>query len=229
MVSKPQLFFACPHCGADDQHSVTHFLSDKTTHSFGPWQCDAWFTAYGIQPRSPYLLPASKSSRSRLRDISCFASLHRKLKPIWFVVENDIHTRDGLRSLAEEMESKRYWVDEHTCPTNIVPVEAIIEGHGPSYDDDPHGVLQFAAWAPRPSDLPDGEDPDWCILFPQLTTKIILITHYLQPSSHGMKQEHVAVSASLNDGAQHGAISQRGSASPSLRFVTEQRISAGRR
>jgi len=80
MVSKPQLFFACPHCGADDQHSVTHFLSDKTTHSFGPWQCDAWFTAYGIQPRSPYLLPASKSSRSRLRDISCFASLHRKLK-----------------------------------------------------------------------------------------------------------------------------------------------------
>src|SRR6516164_813984 len=41
-----------------------------------------------------------------------------------------------------------------------------------------------------------------------------LITPYLQPSSHGMKQEHVAVSASLNDGAQHGAISKGAQRAP---------------
>jgi hypothetical protein len=94
-------------------------------------------------------------------------------KPVWFVVEDDIHTRDGLTSPAEEIESKRYWVDEHTCPTNIVPVAAIIEGHGPNYGEDPHGVLEFAAWAPQPSDIPDGKDPDWRILFPQLATETI--------------------------------------------------------
>ena len=47
-----------------------------------------------------------------------------------------------------------------------------------------------------------------------------LITHYLQPSSHGTKQEHTAVSAGLNDGAQQGAISkgaQRGPVCCSLR------------
>src|ERR1700752_1604157 len=44
--------------------------------------------------------------------------------------------------------------------------------------------------------------------------------HYRQPSSHGTKQEHTAVSAGLNDGAQQGAISkgaQRGPICCSLR------------
>src|SRR6267154_198103 len=41
-----------------------------------------------------------------------------------------------------------------------------------------------------------------------MTLKSFLITHYPQPSRHGTKQEHMAVSASLNDGAQQGAISK---------------------
>src|ERR1700732_3399607 len=39
-------------------------------------------------------------------------------------------------------------------------------------------------------------------------TKAVLITHYPQLSRHGTKQEHAAVSAGLNDGAQQGAISK---------------------
>src|SRR6516225_8681606 len=55
---------------------------------------------------------------------------------------------------------------------------------------------------------------------PVCRLKIILITHYPQPSSHGTKQEHTAVSAGLNDGAQQGAISkgaERGPVCCSLR------------
>src|SRR6201998_1037350 len=47
-----------------------------------------------------------------------------------------------------------------------------------------------------------------------------LITHYPQPSRRGTKQEHTAVSAGLNVGAQQGAISkgaQRGPVCCSLR------------
>src|SRR6201993_2793330 len=50
--------------------------------------------------------------------------------------------------------------------------------------------------------------------------KSFLITHYPQPSRRGTKQEHTAVSAGLNDGAQQGAISkgaQRGPVCCSLR------------
>jgi hypothetical protein len=49
---------------------------------------------------------------------------------------------------------------------------------------------------------------------------LFLITHYPQPSSRGTKQEHAAVSAGLNNGAQQGAISkgaQRGAVCCSLR------------
>src|SRR5260370_6749978 len=47
-----------------------------------------------------------------------------------------------------------------------------------------------------------------------------LITHYPQRSSHGTKQEQMAVSAGLNDGGQYGAVSkgaQRGPVCCSLR------------
>src|ERR1700739_879401 len=37
---------------------------------------------------------------------------------------------------------------------------------------------------------------------------LYLITHYPQPSRRGTKQEHTAVSAGLNDGAQQGAVSK---------------------
>ncbi len=53
-----------------------------------------------------------------------------------------------------------------------------------------------------------------------LLSNPILITHYPQPSRSGTKQEHTAVSAGLNDGAQQGAISkgaQRGPVCCSLR------------
>src|ERR1700730_9212620 len=43
---------------------------------------------------------------------------------------------------------------------------------------------------------------------PVFMSFLFLITHYPQLSRHGTKQEHVAVSAGLNDGAQQGAISK---------------------
>ena len=54
----------------------------------------------------------------------------------------------------------------------------------------------------------------------QQCSNAFLITHYPQPSRYGTKQEHTAVSAGLNDGAQQGAVSkgaQRGPVCGSLR------------
>lgn len=42
-----------------------------------------------------------------------------------------------------------YYVNEGTCPTNIIRVSTIIEGT----DIDPHGILAYVQWVPRP--------PDW--------------------------------------------------------------------
>src|SRR6202011_922347 len=45
-------------------------------------------------------------------------------------------------------------------------------------------------------------------LSPANSSKNFPMTHYPQPSRRGTKQEHWAVSAGLNDGAQQGAISK---------------------
>src|SRR5712671_5819502 len=81
---------------------------------------------------------------------------------------------------------------------SFTPIE-IPAGSPPSSAIRPRGSL-------RPSDLK--------------ISNIFLITHYSQPSRHGTKQEHTAVSAGLIDGAQQGAISkgpQRGAVCCSLR------------
>ncbi len=86
-------------------------------------------------------------------------------RPVHFVVEDRIHTRDGERDWQEAMDHKRYWVEEHTCPVNILRVEAIIDGT----DQDPHGILEFVAWVPKPAGWDDDDcNQDWRELFPQL-------------------------------------------------------------
>ena len=57
---------------------------------------------------------------------------------------------------------KEYFYEEHTCPTNVLPCEAIIENG----DEDPHGVLTFVRSIPIPADY-DGT-ADWRTLFPEV-------------------------------------------------------------
>src|SRR5690348_12349889 len=88
----------------------------------------------------------------------------------------------------------------------------------------------LATCSAKPPPQPRG-GPRTLVLHPQILRRIssrpcmglipnfFLITHYPQPSRYGTKQEHTAVSAGLNDGAQQGAISkgaQRGSVCCSL-------------
>jgi len=84
--------------------------------------------------------------------------------PIWFVVE-------GLASypLATEydslVESQRYFYDEHSCPTNYVPV-ALISHNG---DHDPHGVFDLVDAVWMTTDY-DANDDNWIVAaFPQLS------------------------------------------------------------
>src|ERR1700736_4586202 len=55
---------------------------------------------------------------------------------------------------------------------------------------------------------PDEADTTRDIHSAKVEPNLFLITHYPQLSRHGTKQEHAAVSAGLNDGAQQGAISK---------------------
>src|SRR6516165_8254987 len=61
------------------------------------------------------------------------------------------------------------------------------------------------------------------------SSKSFLITRYPQLLRHGTKQKHTGCFCGFKRGRAKRCNFKRGSARPSLRFFTEQRISAGRR
>ena len=69
-------------------------------------------------------------------------------RPVYFVVEGlGIHDNDP--NATDLQEQRRYFYEEHTCPTNFVGGEVVA-----LYEDgdrDPHGVFRFvrAVWMPK--------------------------------------------------------------------------------
>ena len=86
-------------------------------------------------------------------------------EPVYFIVQ-------GLASIKPEDAEWRqpldnsYTYDEHSCPTNYIPVEAVYT----TYEDDPHGVFEYvrSAWYPAAMDE-TGADTDAIMrgLFPE--------------------------------------------------------------
>jgi hypothetical protein len=62
-------------------------------------------------------------------------------EPLYIVVE---HSR-----MWDDEDVWDYFVNEGTCPTNLLRCEALIDGE----DTDPHGILEFVQWMPRPPEM----------------------------------------------------------------------------
>lgn len=72
----------------------------------------------------------------------------REKVPVYFVVEGVCHLVD--RPGEDHFDAERYYYDDHSCPTNYVPVEAVFT----PCEDDPHGVFDYVrtAWYPAAYD-----------------------------------------------------------------------------
>lgn len=67
--------------------------------------------------------------------------------PIYFVIDYPIYSHNIVDGQLDE-EYQQYFVEEHTCPTNLIPVERIICGS----DTDPHGLLEYVQHVEKPAD-----------------------------------------------------------------------------
>ena len=63
-----------------------------------------------------------------------------------------------------DKEAKRYYYEEHTCPTNYLRAEMVIEAD--TMDDDPHGIFEFV-------DVFPDNDYDEKSLFDEVRKRII--------------------------------------------------------
>lgn len=166
-----KLFFACPGCGDDERHEISHFIGGGD-RPFGPWRCDACGTKVAGQWCGSDRSVVITSIKQHARETSGYMLLRLAVKseePVFFVVKHTLYTDDGQYSVEEEIEHMRSLVDEHTCPTNLVRIPAIIQGR----DEDPHGVFEFIAFAHRPDGF-DENDACWADLFPQILGEKII-------------------------------------------------------
>lgn len=78
--------------------------------------------------------------------------------PVFFVVEG----------LSKSDLDKSYYYNEHTCPVNFIPIEAVMTKE----DNDPHGIFEYirSEWVPDDYEQTDPYDKEEIIhsLFPEI-------------------------------------------------------------
>lgn len=134
----------CPAC------SEGQFGIDHTPGRYGPWGCSAcgarWM--FDIEGSDVTMTRAAIDDQPGWLVVR----IGEAEPPVYAVVDHPFYAHSAGETPDERTDHTRYWVEEHTCPTNIIRVEAFVtEG-----DDDPHGLLSFVAHLPR---LP-GEDSE---------------------------------------------------------------------
>lgn len=70
--------------------------------------------------------------------------------PMRFLAESVLHTDNAEGKVTlEDIENARYWLEEHTCPTNWLNVNLVAVGD----DLDPHGAFKLlSVWGPGDTD-----------------------------------------------------------------------------
>lgn len=125
--------FACPN-GCDHRFGIEHLFGRSTTA--GPWYCDDCGQGWNIAIDGEQVSVEKADVRRK-----CFVTLEipPQSESIFFKVRGML----WAPTITEEtVEQKRYYYEEHTCPTNwLSEVEEIKIGE----DTDPHGLAQFVA------------------------------------------------------------------------------------
>jgi hypothetical protein len=86
--------------------------------------------------------------------------------PIYFVDNHPIFYRDQNGEPADREEGNHFWIEEHTCPSNLLRVAAIVtEG-----DDDPHGILEYVAQVPKAKPDEDYPEEGWAAFIQRIIT-----------------------------------------------------------
>lgn len=116
-------YLVCPSCGYDKGFICTHLreevLQTKTSRRFGPWYCDKCGNAINgrVEADGTVLTePGTSTKEDRavllVLPISADESLYLVVKGMSFIDAEKPETVEEARG------HKRYFYEEHTCPTN---------------------------------------------------------------------------------------------------------------
>lgn len=151
-------YLTCPYDGCDGEHSVGHLLDGRAT-SFGPWSCASCGRTFSGNVAKDGTITLEERSGVMQEGLVLLSVSLTEGSPLYFVVR-DRHFFPLEEGETEEdrWEKKRYFYEEHTCPTNFIPVAEVMT----PTDSDPHGVFKLIGisrpYAPGELDGPELQD-----------------------------------------------------------------------
>lgn len=150
LIETKEVRVACPNCG-EPAGSVTHLLEERGPRHFGPWYCDECGRGYSGEIQADGGIELRLEDKMLVRTLDHLV-LPPQTRPVHFLVEGmDFVDAKGNRRTAEE---KRFFYEEHSCPTNYVRCEVIaVDG-----DRDPHGLFKYVGTSDLPKDYDADED-----------------------------------------------------------------------
>lgn len=136
-------YFTCP-CGGEE-FSVEHLFTEEI-QSAGPWYCHKCGVGWWIKMFNKKIeIIDSGFKLTKSLDILELDPNSMKGKPLYLLVEGNIFDDDKCLGLPKHLESKRYFYEEHTCPTNWFGNvrEICIDG-----EHDPHELFKYVETRP---------------------------------------------------------------------------------
>ena len=133
-------FFACLECG-EYEFSVEHII-DRVSETYC-WSCNECGSAHSIRVLADGLLDVR---RNHDRDITYGLAVAEMAAtaPVFAVMRVIVERKDGYGDADfDSHEHVRYWLEEHTCPTNPIILEYVTGG-----DPDRHGLWRLVGLAP---------------------------------------------------------------------------------
>lgn len=132
----------CPVCENSHAFQVDHLLRGVSdVHGQTCDECGTYFRCTFENGKINLVTAPNKSLPTLVLLKYSGNTLNENL---FFVVKTRVYLdQPGVRDREAEFERLRYRVDEHTCPTNLIPVECIVHNG----DSDHHGVVELVDYA----------------------------------------------------------------------------------
>lgn len=168
VVTETKEYILCPGCGADRQFNV--YAEHHRQGRWGPWICYECGTAItGRFINGAYEIEVSEQDRRAKALV--LVEIGESKPPVYVMFRHMLYQPNTPEAWSAGG-PHGYYINEHTCPTNLFAGEDSVLAFIHDGDSDPHGVLRLVQLIPEPDDF-DEDNVDWQMLFSALRGEIV--------------------------------------------------------
>lgn len=146
-------YFLCPSC-MKHEFQIEHLFDGQNelkVREIGPWQCDECDATWSVQVNLiDETIDVIQAPQKSWHNWDILEFVGRGNAVVRLVVPG--LTFDRHHRLDDELERKRHYYEEHTCPINYLrSAVMVVLGDAARFgDDDPHGLFRFVTTFEHP-------------------------------------------------------------------------------